>query len=259
MSFSLEKWYLDLVDDDGVAVIGYAARLHTGPLATRYASILHSPSAGAPTERTALRRIRPPEFHRGTLSWACVPLGLEGEWVAEAAPISRALFATEAGSIEWECLLPRARARIRLGGNAIAGYGYAERLRLTLPPGQLPFHRLRWGRHVSDRHSVVWIAWDGATTRHSVWLDGVEEPGARLTSSGVEGLPQGQSLRLSGSRTLRDRPVLGAVGEALPEFARHLAGPLGTMREHKRLDRSSLMAGGLTLDAGWCIPEEVMW
>jgi len=240
-------------------VIGYAARIRSGPLSAAYASCLLSSPDRAPTDDTALRGARLPELDGRTLRWDCPALALAGEWSGDSPAIVRTLLDTGAGVLTWECLLPRARARLRLAGREIAGYGYAERLRLTLSPGELPFDTLRWGRHVSDRHSVVWIEWEGATGFRSVWLDGAEQPEARPIPAGVTGLCDGRALRFEGSRTLRDRPVLGAVGKALPEFARRLAGPLGAMRERKLLDRSSVMEGDTPLDRGWSIHEEVQW
>lgn len=257
--FTLDKWYLDLVTDDGTAVIGYAARIRSGPLSAAYASCLVSPPDRAPTDAAAIRGVQLPALDGHTLRWDCPGLALAGEWSGESPPIVRTLLDTGAGSLTWECLLPRARARLSLASRELAGHGYAERLRLTMSPGELPFDTLRWGRHVSDRHSVVWIEWEGATGFRGIWLDGEEQPEARLTPTGVTGLEHGRSLRFEGSRTLRDRPVLGAVGAALPEFARRLAGPLGAMRERKLLDRSSVMAGQEPLDRGWSIHEEVRW
>lgn len=257
--FALEKWYLDLVDAPGNAMIGYTARIRSGRLSAGYASCLVSAPDRPPIDVTTIRNVQHPELRDRRLTWHCPSLDLDGEWTAEAPPIGCTLLETEAGSIQWSCLLPRARGTVRMGAEELTGYGYVECLRLTLPPGQLPFNTLRWGRHVSDRHSVVWIEWEGASARRAIWLDGVDQPGARVTPIGLTELSEGRSLQFAGSRTLRDRPVLGAVGEALPGFARRLAGPLATMREHKRLDRSSVMKRGLALDHGWTIHEEVTW
>jgi hypothetical protein len=63
------------------------------------------------------------------------------------------------GLINWTCHMPRAQATVQFHGEKIAGLGYVESLTLSIPPSKLPFRTLRWGRHLSDRHWLVWIGW----------------------------------------------------------------------------------------------------
>jgi len=257
--FLLHKWYLDVVTDQGAAAIFYAARLQWGPVRTRYASALYAAPGDAPREQATRRQIEWPREDNDILTWHSRPLGVLGRWRRDAAPIERVLADDPAAAIHWTCHMPRARVSVQAGDASLEGLGYVESLRLTVPPWKLPFRTLRWGRHVSSRHSVVWIEWTGAEARRWVWLDGVLQPAATLADAGLSGLEGGSALRLEPCRGLRDSPVLSTIGGPLPVLARRLAGPLGRMHESKRLARSAIVSNGRQLDQGWTVHEEVTW
>jgi hypothetical protein len=258
--FRLEKWYLDLVTDDGTAVVGYAAELVWRVIRLRYASLLVCDPATAPAEVTSLREGPSPEFTEGRLRWTSDALRVRGEWLGLDAPIERTLLSSPAGAIEWSCLVPRARAAVETASARYEGLGYAERLRLTLPPWAFPFRTLRWGRHLSNRHALVWIEWDGDPVMRVAWLDGEPQPMARVVTSGVTGLARHRELRWHSSRDLSRRAVEAVAARAAPALAARLAGRLATMQEHKQLSRSSLVdADGSAVDTGWAIHEVVTW
>ncbi len=257
--FTLAKWYLDVVSESGDAFIGYAARVRTGPISVDYGATLLAPAQGPAREASVVRRVDFPRLDGGILDWDCRSLDVRGQWVRESPPIQRTLARWSTGAIRWSCLLPRSRATVRCGGQVLTGWGYAERLCLTVTPWSLPFHSLRWGRHVSDRHGAVWIDWDGADRRCWAWIDGAPITIDRFDDTGAPRLELGSSLELTNTRTLRDRSVLGSLADTLPGPMLRLAGPLGRMREHKRLARSSLHCDDGPIDRGWTIYEEVTW
>jgi hypothetical protein len=259
LPFLLRKWYLDIVTDQGVAAIFYAARLNWGLVRTGYASALYAAPGEAPHEQATHRQIEWPREENDAITWHSRPLGVQGSWRRDAAPIERTLADDPAGSIQWTCHMPRARVIAHVGDACLEGLGYVESLCLTVPPWKLPFRILRWGRHASSRHSVVWIEWTGADQRRWVWLDGLLQPAAMLADAGLSGLEGGSALRLEPHRDLRDRPVLSTIGGPLPTLARRLAGPLGRMHERKHLARSVIVSNGRELDQGWTVHEEVTW
>lgn len=221
--FVLVKWYLDLVTDDGVAFILYVAGLRWGPVRLGYASVLETRPGQRSRARWVLGRVRWPMIEGDTLVWRNERLSIRGEWHRETAPIEHALVP----GIRWHCHVPKGRAVIHHGGERFEGLGYVECLRVTVPPSRLPFRTLRWGRHLSDRHSYVWIEWSGDTPRAWTWLDGV--PAA-----------PGASLAVRDARTIRDHRI-----------------PFTTLHEHKQLGRSTLMMAGQPPDQGWTVREEV--
>lgn len=257
--FTLDKWYLDLVTDDGTALIGYAADLRWHAVRLRYASLLVNRPGHGPHEQAIVRGVTAPDVAGDSLQWRSRPLRVEGEWQRLTPPIEATLLETPAGMITWSCLFPRARATVEVGDARYEGLGYAEQLRLSLAPWDFPFRALRWGRHLSAGHSLVWIEWEGPLARHWVWLDGAPQPAARVVSDGVIGLAAGCVLHWDSGREVRRRSVIEAINDAAPAVVRRLTGRIGSMDEHKRLSRSTLVADGKVLDEGWAIHEEVTW
>lgn len=258
--FALTKWYLDLVTDDGIAVVGYWARLRWGPVQVSYVALLRSAPGRAPEERASIRRSDAPHEDNDVIGWHCAPLGLTGAWRRESAALGGTLLDNADGQINWSCSMPRAQATVEWEGVTHEGRGYAEVLQLTIPPHRLPFHMLRWGHHGSNRCAVVWIDWQGDSLRRWVWLDGREQPGSTLSATGLE-LGDGRAVRFAESRDLQLRPVADAFTPVAPAGVRRwLMGSLGGMREHKVLSRSFLTsADGGKLDEGWAVHEEVTW
>jgi hypothetical protein len=148
---------------------------------------------------------------------------------------------------------------VQIGDARLEGLGYLERLRLTVRPWKLPFRALRWGRHLSAEHSLVWIDWRGGKERCWVWLDGVEQTGAVVHDDGVTGLADGAELRWTGGRDLRDRRLLATLAGSLPPLTHRLAGPLARWHEHKHLSPSAITMNGRSLDHGWSVNEVVTW
>lgn len=254
--FRLEKWYLDCVAADGTAWLGYAGRLAWGGLAFPFASTLECPPGGPPVERTVVLGAAPPRPEGNGLRWLCPGLGLDAFWTApRAGPLAARLLETTAGTIDWRAAFPAGPARIRPG---LEGAGYAESLGLTIAPWRLPFRRLRWGRFIGARHSVVWIDWFGRSRRHWIYVDGTLDPGARLADQGVDA-GDGLALRWTGGRDLRNRPVLALLTDQLPAVAHRLTGRLDRMHEHKQLSESTVSTPNGEVDHGWTIHEDVTW
>jgi hypothetical protein len=257
--FTLHKWYLDVVTDGGEALIAYAARLRWRRLRLSYAAVLHSPPSGPARETSNFGRVAHPQREDDVLVWEHAPLRLCGRWRRTSPAVRRTLLRTGNGAIRWTCHQPSARATVQCEGRTLDGIGYVERLSLTIPPWELPFRTLRWGRHASDRHAVVWIDWSGQDDRRFTWLDGVEQPVARLDGAGVRGLADGAELEVRRVRDICRRPALAALSIHLPGGIRRLMTPLLGMREHRQLARSALLRNGTAADRGWTIFEEVAW
>jgi hypothetical protein len=253
--FRLRKWYADCVAADGTAVVVYWARLSWGVLRLRYAATLVR-RAGEVREAATLRAGPEPAPEPGGIAWRCGRLGTEGHWQALDPPMGRTLLASAQGTVEWSCLLPRARGRVTLrDGGAVEGLGYVERLELTLPPWRLPIWELRWGRFLSEGAAVVWIAWRGPRPLTLVTVDGADADGAEVGDdvvtwrAGRLDLEPGSVLREGtlGTTALARVPLVGSLA---PRAVRE-------MHEHKRLRRGTLTVGDGRVETGWAIDEVV--
>ena len=261
-AFHLRKWYLDVTADDGRAAILYHARLRWGPLRFSYAGLLTTsvPSGQDVVHRASIRAADPPRESHDCLSWSCPRLGASGTWHPAAPPAHRTLLERDDGAVLWSCLMPRARASVSLDGQApINGWGYAERLDLTLRPWRLPIDTLRWGRFTSDAASLVWIQWRGPEPRLILLLDGrdIDAAPARIADDSISwptgrlDLHPGLTLRRGqlGATVLRDTPLLRALA---PRVARALD-------EHKTLSRATLRLPDQQPIEGWAIHETVLF
>ena len=258
--FRLVKWYCDVVSEEGAGAILYSARLSWGVLRLGYAAVRTFSPREPPREQASGRGVEPPRLAGDELVWRSGPLRANGWWHRDAPPLERRLVEGPAGMVHWHCHMPRARATLQVGDTRIDGLGYVECLRLGLPPWELGLRTLRWGRHLSREHWLVWILWEGIETRRWVWLDGLEQPTAAPGEGSLPGLAEGRRLVLGeGGSDLGERPVLATIRGPLPGLARRLAGPVGRMREHKRLAPSTILRSDRALDHGWTIHEVVEW
>jgi hypothetical protein len=255
--FHVDKWYFDAIDDRGAVIVVYSARFEWGRLHVDYASVLRVSEGGDRREASTVRLVDRPRLTGDVLTWSSELLAVDGEWRRLADPIRRTLASGPKGEIRWTCYMPRARATIHVGGDAFEGLGYVERLRLTLPLSKLPFRTLRWGRHVSTRHSLIWIDWAGGSDRRWVWLDGEEQRAPALSGDAPSELPNGVAFCVRDRRDVQDRPVLAAFGLLPPALTRRVAGGIAGMHEHKMVSRSSIVLNGGAIDEGWSLYEVV--
>ncbi len=251
MSFSLRKWYLDVVQDDGAACIGYAAELSAGPLRTRYASVLLAAPGSAPRSHTVVREARLPAHHGAVVEWAVGALKVAGCWRARAPALAPCELLDEPGALTWHCLQPRAAAEMVCSGVELAGTGYAEHVELTVAPWELPIAELRWGRaHVGER-TLVWIDWRGPRTQRHVFLDGARVDG-EVTDDAVR--TGALSVTLTHDVALRAGDVAHTAFARAPALRSLLARHKLVLDEHKWLSRASDGRHD-----GWAIHEVVRW
>lgn len=251
MSFSLSKWYLDVVGAGGEVCLAYAAELTAGPLRQRYASVLLAAPDSPPRSHTVLRDARVPVQHGAVVEWAVAPLKVAGCWRAGAPAIATRELLDEPGALTWHCLQPRADAEVVCSGRELSGTGYVEHLELTVPPWQLPIEELRWGRAHVGEHTLVWIDWRGPRMQRHVFLDGVRVDG-EVTDTSVR--VSKLTVTLTPAITLRDGDVARTALARAPALRSLLARHKLTLDEHKWLSTASV--GRQT---GWAIHEVVRW
>lgn len=253
MGFSLRKWYLDCVSDEGEVVIAYQAELRFKSVALHFASLLHQQGQQPARVRSTLRRCAVPAATGATLLWEAPALEVAGAWQGLAPAFATTLFEDAGRTVQWRCEQPRSRASIRLpSGRAVEGFGYAEQLAMTVPPWRLPIDKLRWGRFAAARTGLVWIEWQGPHPLRVALLDGVP---VELGSAGEDRVDAGpSSLSLSAPTVLRS----GRIGQtALSGIAGlRQSFPLRILRLEETKWRSR---GTLGSDEGWAIHEVVRW
>jgi hypothetical protein len=258
MSFLLSKWYMDCVSENGGAFIGYVASLRWRGLSLHYSSVLHYVHGKEVEVDISLQESTIPQVKGSSIQWSSPRLGVSGKWEAIAQPIKRSLLEMPAGSIQWHCLQPRARAEISIGnGQRLAGLGYVEHLTMTIPPWRLPFDELRWGRFLSDEDSLVWINWRGAHSLNLSFHNGVQVENALITDYGLHA--EDTCLDLGDNVVLREGELVETALSSIPGI-RNLF-PFRILRTHERkwLSRGVLKKSQVESNTGWAIHEVVRW
>src|SRR5262249_3059708 len=153
---------------------------------------------------------------------------------------------TDDGGLAWRdavsrpiCLWSDGRHRVTwnprvLNGaveGAVNGRGYAEQLRMTIAPWRLGIGRLWWGRFCGDRHSLVWIVWEGRHPLRLALFDGREAGLADVTEDFVCVAPAAR-LHLRERRPLVDE-TLGTGALANMPWPKRVA-PAAFLRGHER-------------------------
>lgn len=258
----ISKWYLDLVTDDGTALVVYVVSVGWSGVRIDVASTLFAPADAPPVERTVWTGVSAPESDGETARFRHDGLGVAGEWRRASPPLAATLLAPGdgegEGEVRWWCGYPSASAAVEIDGRKLGGCGYVELLTMTRPPWTLPLRQLRWGRYASPSHAAVWIDWSGGPPRRWAWLDGAPRGDATLDGERVVDLGGGASIEVHPVRELCDRRSLRILSARLPALAPLFPGPLGELRDVKRLARGTLRCGA-AVDEGWIVDEVVSW
>lgn len=253
--FLLTKWYLDCLDSNGDGTIIYVAELDWKALRMRYASTLVF-TGGQTKSSTSIRKCALPECNEDRISCHLPHLGVTGEWLSSSAPVERTILENESGAIHWNCLQPASKVALTLNGKKMEGHGYAEVLRMTLPPWKLPLKELHWGHFVSEYDSLVWIDWRGPFSYHILLNNGTEE----VDPSIMEHTVQTPSTRLSldQSLVLRSGNLGNTVFTSIRSLARTIPASILHINETKWRSHAVLQQAERS-SVGWAIHEVVRW
>jgi hypothetical protein len=228
-------------------------------LRIHYASLLTRRAGEEARAVYTLRKQQPPALQGDEIVWESPAWNAAGRWSSVGPGHRNLLFSSPAGSLEWNCVAPRAAARLTIGAEpAIEGWGYVEHLRLTVAPWRLPIRRLRWGRFVNASDSLVWIDWTGPFNKTAVYLNGSEAGALQIGDSEVA-LDGGAVLSLDRGTVLREGALGSTALKAIPNLDRVFPHSVLNMHECKWLSRAVLRRPGLPDSAGMAIHEVVEW
>lgn len=257
--FSLSKWYMDCVSDQGEVAILYSARVRWRGIRLAYSNVIWTDGAAAKSA-SAMRSAKIRRDDR-QIFVASPRLGIHGQWTAQAAPVERTLYTCESGSVVWNCLQPAASVSLCIGEKELEGTGYAECLTLTLPPWQLPLRHLRWGRFVSDPEApppetLIWIDWRGSYSSSLAVHNGRNYEDASISTTEIAWA--GGKLRMEEPLALRAGRLASTVLPAAPALRRIFPHSLFNIEEKKWRSRGILETPDRH-SCGWVIHETVDW
>lgn len=249
-AWSIRKWYLDCVAEDGTTWIGYWADVRWSALRMPVVSSLLFADARF-SQSSALRRDAPPKLAGGLLSWSSPSLGVGVEMRSAAGASTHQLHE----GVTWQCVMGAAEARVTLPDRTLRGVGYAEVLEMSVPPWQLPLRELYWGRATGRNTSLAWIRWKGEAPLLLTLRNGVRQPAVSIEDDEVR-LADGSRVQMSERVVLREDTLattLGPLSGMTALLPRTLTGAI----ERKWRSRGTVFAGERPIDEGWVIHERV--
>ncbi len=265
LPFELSKWYMDCVSGDGDAVIAYAADLRWRNLAVAYENVLEVRGTAAAASRTSIRPHAEPDVTGPLVSWRSASLGVDARWSSRHLPIRETIYRSQAGSIEWSCIVPAGSGSARTRTGEIHGFGYVEHLHMTVAPWRLPIQSLRWGRISAEDDSIVWIQWTGENCVTFVYeADAALGPAcSRVEATSLDdervALVDGTVIAFDRGRVLRRAALGTTIGVSVPALRRLGPARMLAAEECKWLSRATIGRPGRPVKGGWAIHELVTW
>lgn len=235
------KWYADCVTPEGALFIGYVAHLTWGPLRLAYVGALESPAPGEPLSQRQSWRHGRLEVDAAGVRLLAPRLGVRGTWTGGVGTPPHRIVDGRDGLVTWQALRLAATAEVTSQERTYRGAGYAEVVRMTLPPWRLPFTDLDWGRFVAD----------DATTAHTWTRTDGGDVVTVTHPAGAHDLTWGADNPIRVERVART-----LFGRLTPFAARLLPRKVRHLHEAKHLARGRLSVDGVA-HAGWVIHEQV--
>jgi hypothetical protein len=248
------------VSEQGDAAIVYYAELRIGLLPIHYESLVLKEPESPARALYSLGRSSAPAIKSDCIQWRSPKWATQAHWNNLGEQHDEVLFQSDAGDLQWNCIAPRAAASVHVdSGRSFQGWGYAEHLRLSLPPWRLPIRRLRWGRFVNATDALVWIDWRGPYTKQVVYMNGSSVSAERITDREVALAGGTAVLQMEDSKVIRD----GLLGETalsvFPKLGDLFPTSVLNMRECKWLSRATLRRPEHPDSTGMAIHEVVEW
>ena len=248
--WSIRKWYLDCVEENGDAWIGYWGDIRWRALHARFeSSLVHAQEHTTTTTR--VRASSEPDSHSHGIRWSTPSLGVH----FELKPVVPQFEMTLAEGVVWRCAAPKGQAIVQLPDRMLRGHGYAEVLEMSVAPWSLPIRELRWGRAIGERTSLVWIEWRGASPLRMVLRDGVVADALHMADDEME-LADGTHLTLTEHSVLREDSLANTL-RPLRAIAPLLPPAFQQTIERKWRSRATITMPDRPREEGWAIHERL--
>ena len=248
--WSVRKWYLDCVAEDGATWIGYWVDLRWSAMrVAAVSSLLYADSEL--TSTTKLRAEEEPQLIGDRLSWHSPSAGVRLQMNAAGQGATHQLH----DGVTWRCVVPAAETSVELPDRTLHGVGYAEVLELSVAPWRLPVRELYWGHATCRNMSLVWIRWSGARPLLFALCDGVMERAAAIEDDEVR-LADGRRVQMSDRAVVREETLANTL-RPMRGIAALLPRSFTSAVERKWRSRGTVFAGDRPIDDCWVIHERV--
>jgi hypothetical protein len=256
--FSLEKQYLDCIDDRGDCFIIYRAELRYFFIRINYSELIHCDSNGISTSNTSLKRTINP-WTGDLLLYVNNHLNIRGSWKRIDSPLPVYTLRNLANvELTWHCHHPKTNVEIIYQGKTFTGYGYAETLTLTIKPSDLPLNSIRWGHFHSDGYTLIWISLKGTHTVNKIYCNGEEFNDVQYDEESLCFDGSRYQLKFLENTTIR-KGELSSLFSTKPWLKLIFKKSLLTTTENKFKAKSVLIHNQKTSATGWSLYEIVTW
>ncbi len=158
----------------------------------------------------------------------------------------------------WNCHHPRALAEINYNGYIFKGLGYAETLFCPINPVNLPVDELRWGRFLSDSHTLIWINWKDKHPLNKIFINGTEYNDAIFENDSIIFNNGIYKLKFSEIQIIRNGKLSGLFSKM--KFLKiFFSSRLLDTVEIKYKAKTVLSGDSVLLSTGWSLFEIVKW
>jgi hypothetical protein len=258
MGFKIRKLYLDCIDNQGNCFIIYWAKAEFFLFRFTYSGLLFCDADGLTIERSTLRKSTEPEID-GTIIFNNKFLRTGISLSRSDNPIMKLIYKdSKNNELIWDCHHPRAIAEINYNGSISKGLGYAETLLCPINPVDLPVDELRWGRFLSDSHTLIWIHWKGSYPLNNIFLNGIEYNDAIFENDSVIFNDGIYRLKFSEIQTIRNGRLSGLFSKM--KFLKvFFSSRLLKTVEIKYKAKTILSGDTGFLSDGWSLFEIVTW
>jgi hypothetical protein len=223
-----------------------------------YSGLIFNDTNGFTTEKSTLQKTRKPVII-GTIEFSNKILNIEIILKRTDDAIIRSLYKDgQNNELIWNCHHPKALAEIIYNRKSYKGFGYAEPLFSYIKPWNLPLEELRWGRFLSDSHTVIWINWLGKYPVNKIFFNGLEFNDAIYEDDNIifgEGTYQLKFTEISFIR----KGKLSGLFQKMKLLKLFLNRRISDTEETKKKASTTLTKSSVFLSSGWSLYEVVTW
>jgi hypothetical protein len=256
-NFQLEKTYLDCIDQEENCFIIYRAAIKIFFLKLNYSALIFSDKNGMIEEVSSFKKAVLPII-KDDLKFASPQLQVSGGWTRTDNPIKVVLYKDRRGrELVWNCHHPKSNALVIYKNNNFSGLGYAETISLPFFPRQLPIDELRWGRFLSQQHTIIWIYWKGARPLNKIFYNGQLFEDGLYEEDGII-FGNGYYVLKFGAVHLVTKRKLFTLFTAKPFLKLFFSDKILNTEENKYKAHSTFTASGIS-DKGFSLFEIVTW
>lgn len=251
--FYLKKYYFDGIDHNGNTFILYYAILKLFGIKIPYSSYL----LFTDNESVEKSNLTHSSIGKNNTFFKNNSLKIKGNWTTTEVPFSEILFDNKIGKIRWNCCLPKGSFNTTINGKSFSGLGYSEILEMNFPVWKLPISTLKWGRFLSENHTIIWIEWIGKEPLKKVFWNEKPYPEAEISDKGVHFPLQKAYLKFEKPITIKNEKLL-SIADKYPFLKLFFSKNFLNSNETKFVSNSSLLTENQT-ETGYSLYEIVLW